>query len=65
MEIAVGEPETVLDLDVDVALDLQKSNCSYPISHFDVVLESGHFLDLYFVITSVFECRALDLGFGD
>ena len=65
MEITVGEPETVFDLNVDVPFDLQKGNCTNPISHFDVVLEGGHFFDLYFVIGSIFRCRTLDLGLRD
>jgi hypothetical protein len=65
VEIAVGQPETVLDLDVDVALDLQKGNCSDPVSHLDVVLEGRHLLHLHFVIGSVFGRGALYLGLGD
>jgi len=65
VEVAVGQPETVLDLNVDVPFDLQKGNRSDPVSHFDVILESGHLFHLYFVIGSVLGRRALYFGLGD
>jgi hypothetical protein len=54
VEVAVGEPETVLDLDVDIALAFQKGNCSDPVSLFYVILQHGHLLLLYFAVLSVF-----------
>lgn len=54
MEIAVGQPETVLDLDVHVPLDLQKRNCSDPVSGLDVILQSRHLFGLYFMGHAVF-----------
>ena len=65
VEVAVSEPKTVFDLDVDVPFTLQKSNRSDPISPFDVILKSGHFFSLNFVVGSVFRGGAFDLGFGD
>lgn len=38
VEVAVGEPEAVLDLDVHVPLALQKRNRADPVSLLDVVL---------------------------
>ena len=63
VEVAISEPKTVFDLNVDCPLAFQKSNCSYPISSFDVVLKGGHLLDLYFVIHALFWCWAFNFGF--
>jgi len=54
VEVTISKPETVFDLDVDSSFTLQKSNRSDPISLFDVVLKSGHFLSLHFVVGAIF-----------
>lgn len=65
MEIAISEPQTVFDLNINISLAFQKSNCSDPISFFDIVLQGGHFFGLHFIESSVFVDRALDFGLGD
>ena len=54
VEVAISEPKTVFDLNVDCPLAFQKSNRSDPISHFDVVLEGRHLFGLNFVIHALF-----------
>lgn len=54
VEVAVGEPETVLYLDVHVTLALQKGNRSDPISLLHEILERGHFLLLHLRVGAVF-----------
>ena len=40
--VAVGQPETIFDLDVDSPLTLQQCNCSDPVPHFYVIWERWH-----------------------
>jgi len=54
VEVAVGEPETVLYLDVHVTLALQKGNRSDPISLLHEILERGHFLLLHLRVGAIF-----------
>lgn len=54
MEIAVCEPKTVLDLDVDVPLTLEQCHRSDPVSLLDVILKGGHFLLLDFIMLKIF-----------
>lgn len=53
VEVAVCEPETVFNLNVDVSLAFKKCNCADPVSGFDVVFESGHFLCFDFLAAEV------------
>lgn len=48
VEVAIGQPETVFNLEIDSPFAFQESNCSYPISFLDVVLQGGHLFCLYF-----------------
>ena len=65
MEVAVGQPETVFDLNVDAAFALQKGNCSDPIPLLDVVLQSRHFLLCYLAEPAVLGRRTLHLCLRD
>jgi hypothetical protein len=65
VEVAVGEPETVLDLDVDVPLAFQKRNRSNPVPLLDVVLQGGHFLLLDLVVGPILSVGALHLRLRD
>lgn len=47
VEITVGQPKTVLHLDVDVPLAFQKCNCADPVSLLHVVLQCRHLLLLH------------------
>ena len=63
VEVAVGEPETVFDLDVDVSFAFKKCNCADPVAGFDVVFESGHFLCIDFLAAEVFSWHFCHFGF--
>lgn len=65
VEIAISEPETVFDLDVDVSLTFEQGDSTNPISGFYVVFESRHFLLLDFIVLEVFGADFGDFGFGD
>lgn len=65
MKIAISKPKTVFDLDVDISLTFKQGDSSDPISGFDVVFESGHFLLLDFIVLEVFGGDFGDFGFGD
>jgi hypothetical protein len=65
VEVAVGQPQTVLNLDVHVPLALQECHRSDPVSLLDVVLQGGHLLGLHFVIPAVLGVGVFDLGLGD
>lgn len=65
VEVAVGEPETVFDLNIDSAFTLEKGDGADPIPHLDVVGQRGHFLLLHFVVLSVFWLGASDFGLRD
>lgn len=54
VEIAVCEPKTVFDLDVDVPLTLEQCHGSNPVSLLDVILKGRHFLLLDFVMLKIF-----------
>ena len=62
VEVAVGEPETVLYLNVHVTLALQKGNRSDPISLLHEILERGHFLLLHLRVGAVFGSWAFYFG---
>lgn len=62
MEVAVGKPETILNLDVNIPLTLQKSNGSNPVPLFDVVLQGRHLLLLDLVELAILSIGVLDLG---
>lgn len=62
MEVAVGKPETILNLDVNIPLTLQKSNGSNPVPLFDVVLQGRHLLLLNLVELAILSIGVLDLG---
>lgn len=63
VEVAVGQPHAVLDLDVDTALILEEGDGADPIPGGKVVLEGGHFLLRQLVVVGVPICGGLDFGF--
>jgi hypothetical protein len=65
VEVAVGEPETVFDLDIDGTLTLEKGNGTDPIPHLDVVGQSGHFLLLHFIVLAVLGLGTSYFGLRD
>ena len=57
MEVAVGQPETVFDLYVDIPLIFEESNGTDPIPALEVVMEGGHFF-----LRDFMEVHILSLG---
>lgn len=62
VEVAVGQPEAVLYLNIHVTLALQKGNCSDPISLLHEILKGRHFLCLHLCVGTFFRCRAFNFG---
>ena len=65
VEVAVGKPKTILDLDVHIPLALQKRNRPDPVALLDIVLQRWHLLLLDLVVLSILGVRALNLGLGN
>ena len=62
MEVAIGEPETVFDLDVNIPLIFEEGDSADPISAFEVIVEGGHFFLGDFVEVNIFRLGIFDLG---
>lgn len=65
MEVAVGQPKAIFDLDVHIPFALQKRNCSDPVPLLDVVLQRGHLLLLNLAVLPLFSAGALHFGLGN
>ena len=65
MEVAVGEPKTIFDLNVDVSFTFEKCDSADPVSGLYVVLESGHFLLFDFLATEILSWDLGDFGLWD
>ena len=63
MEVAVGEPETILDLDVDITLIFQECNGSDPVPNFEVVVKGGHLFLWKFGKVYILALGLADFGF--
>jgi hypothetical protein len=53
VEVAVGEPKTIFDLDVDVSFTFKKCDSANPVSGLYVVLKCRHFLLFDFLATEI------------